>query len=399
MTFAFRRARAEDLDRLVAIHAAAYPDARRHDDRVRNFTANAMGTLDDLWVAMSGDALVGHAFLFSLEVWFGGRPVPVGGIASVGVAVEARGRGVASAMLDHLHGVALARGDALTLLYPFRQAFYARLGYGAASPAHRLRFSPHAIPGCATGAAELAVRAASGHDRDALAGLWEAAGRAGTGRIVRTERLWTARLATEDLSWLVADGPDGTEGYAAWSLTQPEAEGETTLVVREMATRSDRAARSLWAAAAAMRHQVQHVEVETAAFDPIAWALVDADRARAGPSPIGSVVAGPMLRATDLPRALSARGWPRDGALAFEVDGARWNLSARAGTATLAPGPTGRGEPSIRADTRTFVSIAFGGVRASDAARWGALEAQGPQTLEAADAILALPAYFSPERF
>jgi predicted acetyltransferase len=398
MTFAFRRARAEDLDRLIAIHAAAYPDARRHNDRLRNFTANALGTLDDLWVAMSGNALVGHAFLFSLQAWFGGRAVPVGGIASVGVAVEVRGRGVASALLDHLHGVALARGDALTLLHPFRQAFYARLGYAAATPSQRLRFSPLAIPPPGSAAAELEVRAASGADLDALAAAWEAAGRAGTGRLVRSERLWTARLATEDLSWLVAEGADGPEGYAAWSLIQPEAEGATTLVVHEMATRSDRAARSLWARVAAMRHQVQCVEFEVAAGDSMAWALVDADRARAGPSPIGSLIAGPMLRATDLPRALLSRGWPHDGALAFEVDGARWHLTVRDGAARLAPGP-GPGEPSIRADARTFVSIAFGGMRATDAARWGTLEARGPEALAAAEAILALPPYFSPERF
>jgi hypothetical protein len=45
-TLRFRRARAEDLGRLVAIHTAAYADPRGYDARVRNLTANALGTLD-----------------------------------------------------------------------------------------------------------------------------------------------------------------------------------------------------------------------------------------------------------------------------------------------------------------------------------------------------------------
>ena len=72
-------------------HTAAFPDARGVPARRRNFTANPLGTLDDLHVVVEDGRIVAHAFLFALGVFFGGKVVPTGGIASVGVAPEARG--------------------------------------------------------------------------------------------------------------------------------------------------------------------------------------------------------------------------------------------------------------------------------------------------------------------
>src|SRR5262245_39568838 len=116
----FRVAAEGDLERLVDIHTRAYPDERSWDVRKRNFQANPLGTFEHLHVALVDNVIVGHAFLFPLRIHVGGQAVPVGGVATVGVAPEARGTGVASAMLEHLHGLALARGDAATVLYPFR---------------------------------------------------------------------------------------------------------------------------------------------------------------------------------------------------------------------------------------------------------------------------------------
>src|SRR5512140_923029 len=94
--FTLRPAKDEDTERLLEIHASVFPDPRGAEERRRNFHHNALGGLGDLHVVEHEGRLLAHAFLFPLEVWIGGRPVPAGGVASVGVAPEARGRRIAS---------------------------------------------------------------------------------------------------------------------------------------------------------------------------------------------------------------------------------------------------------------------------------------------------------------
>lgn len=396
MTLSFRQARAEDLDRLVAVHSAAYPDERAHDARLRNFTANPLGPLDDLWLAEQGGSVVGHAFLFRMQAWFGGARVQVGGIASVGVAPESRRTGVASRLLAHLHDRARERGDALTVLYPFSQRFYERLGYVATSPYRHLRFSPAAVPW----RPELEVRAAGGADREAMATAWERAGHARTGTFVRSDRAWQARWADERWTWLVVDGEYGVEGYVAWSLRQLEPCGGPTLVVREMAARSSRAARSLWAAVGAQRDQVAHACADVAEDDPIDRAFVDPDRGWVGNAPdmhsIGELALGPMVRMVDVDRALLARGWKGSGRVLLDIGGRTVDLSVADGVATVS---AARAEPVLRLGHAALTAVAFAGLRPSQAAQLGWLEAREESALALADALLGLPPYFSPERF
>jgi nicotinamide-nucleotide amidase len=70
---------------------SAFPDARGIDARRRNFVANSLGPLESLSVAERNGAVVAHAFLFDLTLFFGEKRVSAGGIASVGVAPEVRG--------------------------------------------------------------------------------------------------------------------------------------------------------------------------------------------------------------------------------------------------------------------------------------------------------------------
>src|SRR6476646_8672902 len=142
----FRAALEPDLDRLIDIHMAAFPDARGVQERMRNFVENPLGTLDDLHLVELSGVVVGHAFLFPLGFSFGGARGSAGGVASVGVAPEARGLGVARKLVEHLHDLAHARGDAITLLYAFRQGFYDRVGYAPVTPTKLLSIAPQAIP-------------------------------------------------------------------------------------------------------------------------------------------------------------------------------------------------------------------------------------------------------------
>jgi predicted acetyltransferase len=385
---AFRPAREDDLDRLVEIHLAAYPDARGADARRRNFTANPFGSFDDLFVAEVDGEVVGHAFLFPMEGWFGGRRVKIGGIASVAVAPEARGRGIARALVRGLHEVSDVRGDAITMLYAFRQGFYASLGYAPVSSRKRLSFDPAAVPEPWRQLARTRVRRGRGDDRARIVHLHERAGERASGWTVRTEALWDRIFARERRQLLVCE-----DGYVAFAFEQEEAHAPTIAVVEELAAATDDARRVLFGALGALRDQVSEVVIEVDANDPIEHALLDADRRRFGTDAVehalGEIVAGPMVRIEDVHRAIEARGYAADGsfdvvvadeiAMSVRVDGGRAEVGAARGTSAL------------RAGRASLAAIFYGGLRPSDAARLGLVDAD-ERTLARIDAIVAMPA-------
>ncbi len=379
--FTFRPARASDRDRLIDIHFNSFPDPRGVAARETVFFANPLGTLDDAVVVEKNGAIVGHAFLFAMQCGFGGRAIQAGGIASVGVAPEARGSGVASALLNHLHEVADQRGDVITLLFPFREAFYARLGYASVAPNHRLGFRPAAVPREWRGSGDVQVRAATGADREAIATCYETCIAKNSGWIARTARYWDFLLADERRYWVVATRADALVGYAAWELAQSEPHAATQLHVRECVAIDDDARRALLATMGGQRDQVSLIEMEVASDDPIAWALVDPDAADAGTErvehPSGLLSNGPMVRITNVRRALDGRRCAE--AVTIGTDAQDDRLQIR--------------------DEKALASILFGTLRPSEAARLGWCSASTSDILAKADRSFSLPRYFTIDRF
>lgn len=370
--------------------------------RRRNFASNPRGTLDELRVVEDGGTLVAHAFLFALGGWFGAREVKMGGVASVAVAPEARGRGIAAALLLHLHAESLAQGDAITLLYPFRQGFYARHGYAAVSPTRRLYLDPRAIPRAWSSAPEGSrVRAANGADRTAIVALHHRAAARTTGHMTRPEALWDLRFLEERRQWMVLERGGDLAGYAAWTATRPEDHAPVTIDVHEIIADDESARRALLGCLGAQRDQVTEASLDLDMDDPIDRAFVDADAARRGTAelehPLGALVGGPMVRVVETARALCARGYFQDGALDLAIGGeAAFFLEVTNGAARVGPA---RGKKTLSLDRTTLGLIAFGGLRVTDAARLGWLAADDPRTLSAADALFALPPFFAIDSF
>ncbi len=396
----FREGREEDLDRLVALHTGAYPDTRGHDARRRNFTHNPLGELSRLIVAQDAGSIVGHAFLFPLESWFGGQLVKTGAIASLAVAPEMRGRGVARGLLAELEGRAHAEGNAVTMLYPFREGFYAKVGYATVSSYRRLSLHPGAIPR-AWSPPSGAVRGATGTDSEALFALHMSHGCRGTGAIKRPIRLWQRHLQNERRQWLVLDVGGQVAGYVTWTLDQAEPHSATTLHVEELVGRTDADRRALFGALGNQRDQVARVEIDLAADDPIDRAFVDVDRHRYGTARLeherGRIATGPMVRLLDPRLALEARGYWLDGGLDVSLsDGPRLHLEVREGQAVTGDP---RGGPTIHLSRASLSAVAFGALLPSSAARLGWLTADDPSTLQRADSLFSLPAFFSADTF
>jgi predicted acetyltransferase len=408
----FRRAKASDLDRLVEIHVAAYPDPQSVAARQRNFTRNPFGSLEDLVVVEDRGVLVGHAFLFPFRACFGGVSVKVGGIASVAVAPEARGRGIATALMGHLHRLSERRGDAVTMLYAFRQGFYARFGYSTTSSRKRLAIDPRSMPDSWRALARERVRGLRPGDDRTLRRLHERAAARSTGWIARSKRFWEMLLTHESRMTLICERPSSrpkekasATGYASFTVVQEQVHAETFVEVEEIIAEDDETRRALLGGLGSMRDQASEIIVEIAETDPLERALVDCDRRRFGTHAVehslGEIVGGPMVRIGDVPRALVARGYSGSGAFDVvvrspggdESDAIAVSVRVRDGRAEVGRATKRAFQPGSRSLQTTrggLVAIFYGGLSATDAVALGLAEADA-RVASSIDAIVKMP--------
>jgi predicted acetyltransferase len=406
MAVCIREATEADVERLVEIHTFAFPDSRGHDARVRNFRAKPLGGLSRLRVAYDtdlGGRLVGHAFLLDLRVFVEGRPVRMGGIATVGVEGAHRGRGVATTLLTELHAEAARSGMALTMLYAFRQGFYARLGYSSVTPTQRLELVPASLPAIKP-PGTLRVRHAGEGDRAVLCAAHERACTFATGMIARPAARWDELLADERLAYVLAVDADGAaHGGMAYRLHQSAAHGKVVLEIEDLFVENPLARAALLDHVRSLRDQVAEVHVSLAWDDPLAPLLIDADANRFGDATvehaIGRVCAGPMTRLVSLRWLLLARGYQEDGELVLAVSG---NGESECLALRVKDGqPSVTVEDAERADvvlTSNAGAVLAGGVRLRDAVRLGFARVR-PAILGAADRLLATSSFLSYDGF
>jgi predicted acetyltransferase len=74
-----------------------------------------------------------------------GKLYAAGGIASVSTHPAGRRKGYARQMLTHLFQYHNEQGHVASLLYPFRESFYTRLGYATFTQPKMIRFAPTAL--------------------------------------------------------------------------------------------------------------------------------------------------------------------------------------------------------------------------------------------------------------
>lgn len=403
-----RPAREGDLDRLVEIHLHAYPDARGAGTRIRNFTQNTLGALHDLRVVERAGRVVGHGFLFPLEVWLGGERVPVGGVASIGVAPEARGQRVASELLASLHAEAEARGFAMTLLYAFREGFYARHGYASTAPIVRLALASASLRGASAPSARslasvssFGVAPLASFPSGAIDAAYARAARLSSGMLVRSRARWEALLADERTTWLALEEGGEPRGWVAYAWDQPELHGRARIVVRELVAERPDVRLALLDRLGALGDQADDVALTVAHGDPLLHAFVDAPGARRGVAdlehPLGRIGAGPMVRLAGPPaRALAARGWAADGELTLRVraaDGPPSTLAlrVRAGRAEVAAGEPGAAAVELR--SADLAAVVAAGPTVAELVALGRARSDDPALVGRADAMLSGPRF------
>jgi predicted acetyltransferase len=239
-----------------------------------------------------GDRLVAHARLRPFRQYWGGRSLPMAGIAAVVVAPDYRGRGVGSELMRAVVHRGIELGDVVSALYPATIPLYRRLGWELAGAQHRISFDSAALRTLGPGDAD--VRRIDERDLDAV--------------LDHVRRHW---------STLDASGPKDLEtDTTRYSLANPKTFCYRTddgllmygwedhdFVVYHLTARSEQSARALWSLVGSGSSVAKTVHAYIGPDDPVHLLL---------PATASGETRQErwMLRLLDAAAAIEGRGYP-----------------------------------------------------------------------------------------
>jgi predicted acetyltransferase len=281
---------------------------------------------DHFRVLVEDGAIVGGLGVYALGQWFGGRSVPMGGLAAVGVAPERRGGKRAAGLVTDTLRWLRETGRPLAALYASTQQVYRSVGFEQAGnravwcvPLDGVHAADRSLPVTRVEAPPRELYRPAHGNLDRSDAIWQRI------TVPATGARWTYRL--------------GDEGYV---VLAHEGDGLFfDLQVVDHAVHTPAAARRFWALLADHRSLAKQAKWFGPANEPL-LALLPEMKATV------AKLERWMLRVTDVPRALALRGYSANGVLDLAVDDpllpentGRWQLVVQDGEATVSRG--GRG--------------------------------------------------------
>jgi predicted acetyltransferase len=230
--------------------------------------------------------------------FFGGRPVPMGGLASVAVDPYARGRGVATALLDRALVRLRDAGQCVSALFPSAPPLYRGRGWEQTGVHERMILPLDLLAALPRPTTHRTLRPATPADLPALHAAYLAFASTVDGMLDRSTKAHDLEEIFElDIVDIVPAG-DAVRGY----LTAERPEGDRLIVYDLVADDVDTAGRLL-----------RHLASWAGALQDVSLRVVDpAVRDLLLSQPVLHDVRNHpwMLRVADLPAAIAARGWP-----------------------------------------------------------------------------------------
>jgi len=142
-----------EFDSYVEVFHGAYPALAysMSDDKKHQLIKSLMKTNnEDAEVNYYGyfrdGKLLGAMIILDFEMRIFSVTTTVGGIGDVCVALLHKKEHIATELLIYFHKYCNEKGIPLTLLYPFRPDFYAKMGYGFGKKMNQYSFKPNNLP-------------------------------------------------------------------------------------------------------------------------------------------------------------------------------------------------------------------------------------------------------------
>jgi predicted acetyltransferase len=375
----------EDLDGIFDVRAQAF--AVPETDRER---WTALIDPAEMVTAFLGTQVVGSLNILGLGQWFGGRPVPMGGVATVVVLPEHRGEGLAPRLLEAGLERMRDRGLVVSTLHPATTRVYRSAGWEIGGDLAIHRIPTKALERLPRGESER-VRRLTREDWTLAQICYDGAAAAQSGWLDRNEWWWgvVADETFVDQTFVYGvDGTDGLAGYVVFTQAQTEKWGYR-LVVEELVAREPGAALTLWRMLGTHGMQVNSITLQRGPVDELLLFLPEQDVTQV------SNTRG-MHRLVDAPAAIAARGFPPDVAAEVHLgltdrlapwNEGRWLLRVEGGRGELVAGGTG----DLQITINGLSALATGWASASSLTGAGLLHHSSPADRAALDAIFAGP--------
>lgn len=342
------------------------------------------GGLDNVRVLRDGRTPVAALMLIPMGQFFGGRSVPMVGVAAVGVAPERRGGGVAAELCRSTVTELHRGGVALSALYPSTQKLYRGAGWEVAGGRWEVRIAPGLIR---VHESSGTVRPMEASDRPAVMELSRQMAARRNGELDRGPYCWNRVFEPRGRSpmGLVVEHRGALEGHAVLYQV-PRDPPESELVAHDLCAATPRAARKLLSLLAQHRTLCQTVCWRGAPAGAMLQLLPERGYQVHLKDPW-------MLRICHVQRALEARGYPpgmrAELHLAVEDDvlarnAGSWIVRVEDGAAKVTRGGSGR----LRADVRALAALYSGHLPAETLALTGGISGR-PADLAIATAVFA----------
>ncbi|MDQ1534084.1 MAG: hypothetical protein QOF28_1845 [Actinomycetota bacterium] len=259
------------------------------------------GRTERLLGAYRDGRLVGMLNVLELGQWFGGRALPMGGVASVVVAPEERGRGVAPSLLTRALELMAERGEVISTLAPATSWVYRKAGWEHAElfAVASVRTSELvALP-----SAESRERRADASDRAGITAAYDLVAASRPGFLARPPWMWDERLKEAAQRYVYVVDRDGrVDGYVSYS--QSRAVLGYTVWVDDLVAADGDTELALWRHLGAHAAQADRITIAGVPLDALALRLPEQTI-----RPVGQQAF--MTRIVDAPGAIARRGYPR----------------------------------------------------------------------------------------
>ncbi|MGK7950921.1 MAG: enhanced intracellular survival protein Eis [Xenococcaceae cyanobacterium] len=287
--------------------------------------------------------------IYPMGQWFGGKIVPMGGIAAVGVAPEARGKGVARELLTSTIQELYNSQIPISALYPATQTLYRQVGYEQGGSYCKWEL---AIASIQLKERHLPIHRVGLSDRSIFENIYNEQAQVNNGNLARHSAIWSKILEPSKEKEIYA--------YLIGSETAPKGyiiftQDKGAIEIKDWVLLNASAAKRLWTFLADHRSMSEKVIWRGASVNPYTLLLPEQT------AEIKSQMTW-MLRIINLPLALSLRGYPKKLEAELHLDirddliaanNNKFCLQVSQGSGEVIPG--GRGDFQI--DIRSLASI------------------------------------------